>query len=104
MGDLNLFDPVGWALTATFYGKPQTTAHGHVLGHIPSAVNRMLSEENVTETGDATTDAIVNGIVAIGNLLAKDTNEIQANFLNIHVDGLPADCTDCFMKVAISQN
>ena len=112
LGDLNLFDPVGsrhlWQdMVASELGKSRTKAVGGVkrfhnyISNI-NPIQRMLSEENVTETGDATTDAIVNGTVAIGNLLDKDTNEFQANFLNINIDGLPADCNDCFMKVAVA--
>ena len=106
LGDLNSFDPVtrylvGQELPLTSR-KTETLAAGYALGHTVPVYERMLSEENVTETGDATTEAIVNGTVAIGNLLGKDTDEFQANFLNIHVDGLPADCTDCVMKVAVA--
>ena len=65
-----------------------------------NVTRRRLSEVNANETE---TDA-VNGTAAIGHLVNKTTKEIVSNFLNIHADGLPSNCSDCEVKVAIADS
>ena len=71
-----------------FYISPKA------VGHFKKNVSRRILSE---------ADTVVSGTAAIGHLVDDATKEeVASNFLGIDVDGLPPNCSDCEVKVAIT--
>ena len=98
LGSLNWFKPDG----ARHLNIMLMNASARVVGDFLPSMRR-LSEVNANETGAAATTDTVSGTAVIGDLVDKTTKEeVTSYFLGIDVDGLPPNCNDCEVKVAVA--
>ena len=104
--NVNAFAEVARSLSAVdrsveifcFLGSPVTTAQGE----LKRADTRRQLEEGAS---DISTASKVEGEVVMGNLVDVATNNFVSNFLATDVtSGLPKDCAECVMNVAITNS
>ena len=73
-----------------------------LIGTLKNAAPRRQLEEGAS---DSNTTSELGGEVVMGNLVDTTTNDFSSNFLAKYVTGgLPKDCVDCAMNVAITNS